>query len=129
GLLRRHRTVALGLIVAAVLGSGVWVYGQGGARGDGAPPPLPRDLAKDLALKITAPFTLAAVGDIIVSHPIGKLAEPGLQSLLTIMRGADMTFANQEGPIEESETDALVDDLKTFGIRIMGTANNHTMDL
>ena len=90
-------------------------------------------------MKINESFTFAAVGDIIVRRPMGQLDDPGFQALVKVMRSADMTYANMEGPIID-ETDAnyrgpnaggprsIVDDLKAMGIRVMTTANNHTMD-
>ena len=68
---------------------------------------------------------------------MGELDDPGFQALVKVMRSADMTYANMEGPIID-ETDpsyhgpnaggprAVVDDLKAMGIRVMTTANNHT---
>jgi hypothetical protein len=83
------------------------------------------DPAKELAMKITAPFTFAAVGDIAITRPIAEINDPGFQSLFSVMRSADMTYANMEGPLED---DKLVKDLKGMGVRVMTTSNNHTMD-
>jgi len=33
-----------------------------------------------MAMKITEPFTLASVGDVIIVQPASRVADPGLQS-------------------------------------------------
>ena len=68
------RKTCLGMIVAAALATGVLVRGQGAAMGDAALQPLAHDVAKELAMKITEPFTFAAVGDIIIRRPEGRCA-------------------------------------------------------
>jgi hypothetical protein len=57
-------------------------------------PPL--DQARELAMKITAPFTVVAVGDLIQMHPVSQLIDPSVQSLLAIVRKSDLGFANME---------------------------------
>ena len=90
-------------------------------------------------MKITEPFTFAAVGDIIIRRPVGQLGDAGFQALTKVMRAADSTYANMEGPIiDEADPNyhgpqaggpkTIIDDLKAMGIRVMTTANNHTMD-
>jgi poly-gamma-glutamate capsule biosynthesis protein CapA/YwtB (metallophosphatase superfamily) len=67
------------------------------------------------------------------------LGDAGFQALTKVMRAADSTYANMEGPIiDESDPNyhgppaggpkTIIDDLKAMGIRVMTTANNHTMD-
>ena len=128
--------VPLGLVVAGALVTGVLVKGQGAAMGDAVLQPMTHDVAKELAMKITEPFTFAAVGDIIIRRPVGT-GDAGYQALTKIMRDADMTYANMEGPILDEATfrgplaggpKSVVDELKIMGVRIMTTANNHTMD-
>jgi poly-gamma-glutamate capsule biosynthesis protein CapA/YwtB (metallophosphatase superfamily) len=130
------KLVALGLIVAGAVAAGVLVRGQGAAMGDAVLQPLRHDVAKELAMKITEPFTFAAVGDIIIRRPVG-VGDAGYQALTRIMRDADMTYANMEGPILDEANfrgplgggpESVVDELKIMGVRIMTTANNHTMD-
>src|ERR1700678_582632 len=58
-----------------------------------------RDQKVELAMKIKQPFTLVAVGDMIEVYPFSKYNDPAIQSLLSIMRGADMTTANMEAQI------------------------------
>jgi poly-gamma-glutamate synthesis protein (capsule biosynthesis protein) len=92
----------------------------------------------ELALKITAPFTLAAVGDIIEPQPL-KSQEPGYQQLVNVIRGADAGFGNMEsslvdiwrfeGPIGGTEAPLETGPaIRDMGITIMNHANNHTMN-
>jgi poly-gamma-glutamate synthesis protein (capsule biosynthesis protein) len=97
---------------------------------------------RDLATKIKLPFTLTAVGDLILRTPIAQLAEPGFQDLIRHIRDADVGFANMEGPLIDHDrypysiggagfggapASALAA-IKAMGVRIMGTANNMAMD-
>jgi poly-gamma-glutamate capsule biosynthesis protein CapA/YwtB (metallophosphatase superfamily) len=127
---------ALLLVVAGALVSRVLAAGQGAAMGDAVLQPITHDVPKELAMKITEPFTFAAVGDIIIRRPVGT-GDAGYQALTKVMREADMTYANMEGPILDEATfrgrlaggpKSVVDELKIMGVRIMTTANNHTMD-
>jgi poly-gamma-glutamate capsule biosynthesis protein CapA/YwtB (metallophosphatase superfamily) len=130
------RVLVLGSVVAVVLTAGALVRGQGAAMGDAVLQPLTHDVAKELAMKITEPFTFAAVGDIIIRRRVAT-GDPGYEALTKVMRDADITYANMEGPILDEATfrgplaggpKSVVDELKIMGVRIMTTANNHTMD-
>ena len=81
------------------------------------------------AMKIKAPFTLAAVADIQgPRQPITPLNQPQFQSLIKLLRDGDVSFANQEGalPIGGSAK-ATVAEFKAMGIKMMSQANNHTL--
>jgi poly-gamma-glutamate capsule biosynthesis protein CapA/YwtB (metallophosphatase superfamily) len=136
---------AIGLFVTTlVISSASLVRGQGAVGGDGESPRVRHDAAKELAMKITEPFTFAAVGDILAPRrPFGQLQDAGFQALIKVMRAADMTYANLEGPIiNVSDPDyhgpqvpvgnwlpiTIIDDLKSMGVRIMSTANNQSMN-
>lgn len=105
----------------------------GGARLNPLMPP-----ERELAMKVKGSFTFAGVGDIIVRHPIGQLADPAFQNLLKPLRDADVAFANMEGTIIEYQTfpyaiglgqpKEMLGDLKSMGIKMVSTANNHSMD-
>ena len=98
--LRNQKLAVTGLVVAALAVTCVnLASGQGAATGDVALPQTRRDAAKELAMKITEPFTFAAVGDIIIRRPVGPLGDAGFQALTKVMRAADQTYANMEGPI------------------------------
>ena len=75
-------------------------------------PPARLDPARELVMKIDAPFTVAAVGDIFgAMAPIVPLEEPRLQSLLKIIRDADLGFANAESSIA---------DLRAWAVTVAG---------
>jgi len=62
----KNPKLATGLVAAALAVTCInFASGQGAATGDVALAPTRRDPAKELAMKITEPFTFAAVGDII----------------------------------------------------------------
>jgi poly-gamma-glutamate synthesis protein (capsule biosynthesis protein) len=98
--------------------------------------PLPPE--RDLIVKIRSPFTLAAVGDVLLRHSISQLAEPNFQSLIAHLRTADVGFGNLESPIidyanltnpgmQSGMPKVCIPDLKALGISIMNCANNHSM--
>ena len=134
-----QQIAAAGVVFATLAVTCVTASGQGALEGDVALPLARRDAAKELAMKITEPFTFAAVGDIIIRRPVGQLNDAGFQALTTVMRAADATYANMEGPIIDASDPnyhgppaggpkSIIDDVKAMGIRVMTTANNHTMD-
>ncbi len=98
------------------------------------------DPARELVMKIDAPFTLAAVGDVFgAMAPITPLAEPRLHELLNIIRNADVGFANAESSIADLPRftgpfggllapKAAAADMRAMGITIVNRANNHTGD-
>ena len=78
------------------------VVGQTAGAAQGRAGGAPRDPARELAMKIDAPFTLAAVGDVFgAMAPIVPLQEPRLQDLLKVIRDADVGFANAESSIAD----------------------------
>jgi poly-gamma-glutamate synthesis protein (capsule biosynthesis protein) len=97
-----------------------------------------RDPQAEIALKITEPFTVAAVGDIISPQPLSR-DEPGFQKLIDRIRKADVAFANMEsslvdfrsfrGPIGGTEASFETGEaIKAMGIDLMSHANNHAFD-
>ena len=134
--LTNQKLAATALVVAALAVTSTLARAQGAAEGDVALPQTRRDPAKELAMKITEPFTFAAVGDIIIRRPVGQLDDAGFQALTKVMRAADSTYANMEGPILDEQDPnyhgppaggpkTIIDDLKAMGIRVVTTANNH----
>src|SRR6266481_8386912 len=118
------------LIITVIAAPHPLLRGQGAAQGDAVLQPVRHDPSKELAMKITQPFTFAAVGDIIIRRPVGE-GEAGYQALVKVMREADMTYANMEGPILDEASfrgplaggpKNVVDELKRMGVRIMTTA-------
>jgi poly-gamma-glutamate capsule biosynthesis protein CapA/YwtB (metallophosphatase superfamily) len=135
-LLLLQRAWSLAALVAFFAIGGAVGHAQG--LSDIALPPASRDAARELATKISQPFVFAAVGDVwATTRPNAPLDDPRLQSLLGTMRSADMTYANMEGPIIDygafngprvGSSRSFVGELKNMGIRIMTTANNHSLD-
>ncbi len=103
------------------------------------PPPPPRDFAQDLEMKITAPFTLASVGDVMVKRPASMLEDPSFQEVFRIIREADIAIGNLEGNLSDiSRFDGplrgmmgskeVASDLKAMGFDLLNRANNHIFD-
>jgi poly-gamma-glutamate capsule biosynthesis protein CapA/YwtB (metallophosphatase superfamily) len=88
------------------------------------------------------PFTMALVGDAIITRPLSPYKEPEFLRMIDLIRGADVAFANLEMlfhdyepyPMHESggtwmrAEPALAKELVWAGIDIVGMANNHTGD-
>jgi poly-gamma-glutamate capsule biosynthesis protein CapA/YwtB (metallophosphatase superfamily) len=88
------------------------------------------------------PFTMALVGDAIITRPFSQYKEPEFLRMIDLIRGADVAFANLEMlfhdyepyPAHESggtwmrAEPALAKELVWAGIDIVGMANNHTGD-
>lgn len=94
---------------------------------------------RELAMKITGPFTVAAVGDLIELHPVSELSDPSVRGAIRIIQSSDMGFANMEANLVDMEqypgrvTDhtgpkEAAADIKAMGIKMMTRANNHTTD-
>jgi poly-gamma-glutamate synthesis protein (capsule biosynthesis protein) len=124
------------LIITGIAAPYPLLRGQGAAQGDSVAQLVRHDPSWELAMKITQPFTFAAVGDIIIRRPVGE-GDAGYQALAKVMREADMTYANMEGPILDEANfrgplaggpKSVVNELKRMGVRIMTDANNHTLD-
>jgi hypothetical protein len=93
-----QRGLSLAAMVSSFAIGGAVSHAQG--LSDVALPPVTRDATRELATKITQPFVFAAVGDVwATTRPNAPFDDPRLQSLFGIMRSADMTYANMEGPI------------------------------
>ena len=61
--------------------------------------PLTRDLTKELANKTKGTFVVAAVGDVLMQEPMGKMISPEIQRIL---READITVGNKEHYVIDS---------------------------
>jgi len=94
------------------------------------------DLTRELANKMAGRYVVAAVGDVLLMEPVGRLTDPKIQ---TILREADTAIGNLEGIIIDrrdfpagfgnnyapKETAA---DLSELGFDMMNGANNHAWD-
>ncbi len=90
-------------------------------------------------LKITSPFTLAAIGDIIEPEPVLDREDSGYQNLIKVIRAADVGFGNMEASLSDFDhfTGPLSGTMapkevaattKAMGIRMVNRANNHTLN-
>jgi poly-gamma-glutamate capsule biosynthesis protein CapA/YwtB (metallophosphatase superfamily) len=95
--------------------------------------------AREMAMKITEPFTLASVGALLILRPVSQWTDPSLQSVLKIIRDADIGFGNLESLISDIRnfdgpmrgwmgTKEVAADLKSMGFDLVNRANNHAWD-
>jgi poly-gamma-glutamate capsule biosynthesis protein CapA/YwtB (metallophosphatase superfamily) len=95
---------------------------------------------QELRMKITAPFTLVAVGDIIEMHPLSETSDRNVQDVIKIVRNADVGFGNMEsnmvdvlhydGPLSDhTGSKEVAADVKAMGFKIVNRANNHATDM
>lgn len=103
------------------------------------PPPPRRDFSQDLEMKITAPFTIASVGDVMIKRPASMLQDPAFQAAFSIVRDADIGVGNMEGNLADIPnfegplrgmmgSREVAPDLKAMGFDLLGRANNHIFD-
>ena len=129
--------VALFIVYASAMRLTGQAPGGAGAQGTRS---TARDWAQDMAMKITEPFSLASVGDVIIVRPASRSSDPGLQSALKVIHDSDAAFGNFEslirderkfdGPLAGSMvgTKEVAADLKAMGFTVMNRAGNHLMD-
>jgi poly-gamma-glutamate synthesis protein (capsule biosynthesis protein) len=135
------RRTALAAFLLTVFVGALRVTGQGpGGLGAQGARSAARDWAQDMPMKITDPFTLASVGDVIIVRPASQMADPGLQSAIKVIRDADVGFGNFESLIRDERTfdgplagsmvgtKEVAADLKKMGFTLMNRAGNHLVD-
>jgi poly-gamma-glutamate synthesis protein (capsule biosynthesis protein) len=118
-----------------------------------APTPTPRVFdprrppERELETSIADGFTLAAVGDLIISRPLTPTIpnDPGFAAVVKILQGADTAFGNFEtavvdparvvghpypgaGDVALVAEPAAAKDLARMGFDVVSRANNHSMD-
>jgi Bacterial capsule synthesis protein PGA_cap len=130
------KRIALVVFLLGVFAGAMRVTGQG-AQGTRS---TARDWAQDMPMKITEPFTLASVGDVIIVRPATQMTDPGLQSAIKVIRDADVGFGNFESLIRDERTfdgplagsmvgtKEVAADLKKMGFTLMNRAGNHLVD-
>ena len=102
-------------------------------------PTAPRDIPSNLAMKITAPFTVSAVGDVMIKRPALSIEDAEFQDPIKVLKSADATFGNMEGNLADLEhfegpLRGMMGDkdvapaLKAMGFDLMNRANNHIFD-
>jgi poly-gamma-glutamate capsule biosynthesis protein CapA/YwtB (metallophosphatase superfamily) len=88
-------------------------------------------------------FTLVAAGDCIITRRVRDVADPDFLAVVELVRGADCAWGNCEIVVGKGgelypafkglDPHAIgdlwtADELRWMGFRLMGTANNHTLD-
>ncbi len=121
--------------------------------GQNAPTPTPRVFdpkrppERELETSIANGFTLAAVGDLILSRPLTSTLsrDPSFAAVVQILQGAGATFGNFEevaldpsrpgvypypgdGDVTLVAEPAVAGDLARMGFDVVARANNHAMD-
>ncbi|TIV59134.1 CapA family protein [Mesorhizobium sp.] len=102
------------------------------------------DTVGSLATNVADGFTMAAVGDLLYARPVANGYHPGLDDVLKVFEGADVTFGNLETNILDIESKGRPEaeyggaycisapevgpDLKAMGFNMVSRANNHTLD-
>jgi poly-gamma-glutamate synthesis protein (capsule biosynthesis protein) len=138
----RGRAFAAGVAGLCVSLFGIVGHGQNTASGQRfAEPPVTaaRDAAANLTTKVTAPFTVTTVGDVMVKRTGGALEAPEFQGLFKLLRDADVTFGNMEGNLADLERfdgplrgmmgdRDVAPSLRSMGFDLMSRANNHVFD-
>ncbi len=137
---RRARVLSPAIMAVAVSICGAPLASQTAApRTAAQSPETAIDRERELAMKISTPFTVTAGGDLIEMHPVGRLADPAVQSLIQIVQQSDVGFANMESNLVDYETypghftdhtgpKEVAADIKTMGFDLLSRANNHTTD-
>ncbi len=99
-----------------------------------------------MSWQLSSSFVLAAVGDVLLLHPVSShMIDAASSRLRELLREADVTFGNCEvngfdgessGAIPQAESGGLwlnagadgIADLEALGFTLMSRANNHSLD-
>jgi len=106
-----------------------------------------RPPAAELQISVGEGFTLAAVGDCIISRPLSqkRASDAGFDDAVQILLGSDATFGNLETTILDirnfegfpdsgaedwglASLPAVAGDLSALGFDLLSRANNHSLD-
>jgi poly-gamma-glutamate synthesis protein (capsule biosynthesis protein) len=90
--------VLAGVAIVAFVLQGPSLNAQGQGRNEGLAT-FQRDLTKELANKMKGTYVVAAVGDVLMQEPMGKMIDPAIQKIL---RDADTTVGNKEHYVIDS---------------------------
>jgi poly-gamma-glutamate synthesis protein (capsule biosynthesis protein) len=91
----------------------------------------------ELATTVRDGFTMASVGDLILAYPQSQNPDPAFQSVVKLLKDADVTTGNYEGNIIDGRVFAgsgpggfagvpeVAADLKALGVDLVARSNNH----
>lgn len=99
--MKKHHIAPALATLALILSLPIGVATQRTAPGTPQPgiTPFQRDLSSELANKMKGTYVVAAVGDVLMQEPMGKMMSPELQRIL---READTTVGNKEHYVIDS---------------------------
>jgi capsule synthesis protein PGA_cap len=137
-MLSRRSVTLIALLVVYIAAVGRGQNLQSGQVPAG-PSNAPRDPGPELAMKIKGAFTVAAVGDVMIKRPASMLEDPAFQSVLKLVRDADIAVGNMEGNLGDIAnfegplrgmmgSKDVAKDLKAMGFDLLNRANNHIFD-
>lgn len=109
------------------------------------PPAAAREISASLTANVPDGFTVAAVGDLQLTHAVSPLRDPGFQATLRHIKSADVAFGNLETTLFDPKhftgypawnddalrpvgTPRVAHDLRLMGFRMVSRANNHALD-
>ncbi len=144
GRIRIAGTLAAWLLVLGALAAAARAAEDSGS----ATPFDPRrPPAAELEMSVGEGFTLAAVGDCIISRPLSqkRVSDARFDAAVKILLGSDATFGNLETTILDvrnfaghpdsgagdwglTSLPAVAGDLAAMGFDLLGRANNHSLD-
>lgn len=106
-----------------------------------------RPPAAELAMQVADGFSIAAVGDLIISRALSQHATrlPRFAAAIELLRGSDIAYGNLETTIFDPRTftgspysfdgdwtlsavPAVAGDLRSMGFSLVSRANNHALD-
>jgi poly-gamma-glutamate capsule biosynthesis protein CapA/YwtB (metallophosphatase superfamily) len=106
-----------------------------------------RPVRQEMQTDVPDGFTVAAVGDLIISRPLSQYAArlPGFDAVLRVLRAPDVLYGNLEttifdsryfsgapyswdGDWTNSSDPGVARDLKSMGFALVSRANNHSLD-
>lgn len=98
-LIRRVSAAVLSLTAIGFIATKPALNAQGQSNRNEGLATFQRDLTKELANKMKGTYVVAAVGDVLMQEPMGKMIDPAIQKIL---RDADTTIGNKEGYVLDS---------------------------
>ncbi|MES3022849.1 MAG: CapA family protein [Pseudomonadota bacterium] len=133
----QHPGAAQCVLAIALLASVGSAMAQSSSTGFVAPP-YNRDRESETRLKISAPFTVAAAGDIIMPQPLMR-HDAAFLKLIERIRSADVGFGNMESSLIDFRgfkgvvhgtlaPFSMGESIKAMGFNLMNRANNHAFD-
>lgn len=143
--IRQSNRLRIVTFVGMLLISGAAVAGTAIRVTTSAPSPGSEIPAQPLPASVSAGFSVAAVGDLIIAHSQPDQREPGFVEVENLLKSADIRFGNLEEslldpfqlriwPAPENGGDyifgmpSVAANIKSMGFNLLSHANNHVTD-